>query len=910
MLSPDCFKQSDADTLSLPFLLNNPQREKAKSPRGLSYLLKPPETPENPQNLRVRSAGAGSPRIVTRQRGGSVAEEQTRQIGSLLAHSNTALSPSPESLPCSNNCSAHACHHSLFRELTSIVNKYPIDGDRSHKIIEFAQELIYQDESYQLNAKTSQCKLSIILGKILFLYEHKPNVLFEAIEKASSEESLTSIDNAFRNAIKKVHKQVDSLYKSQMQTGLQNAEVVRQIAFPTEIAHLIVLSTGAVNFTIIPEIIDEFIENSKEVNNFSAGLKTGLQLLWNSASLREKIASIRLNSPPSASALTVIRAALHIPFEQPVSDTDAKICAVSALLTHLRQSKSGSCFATFIAIELQSIAPLQCIDDFLHLLQKGFLERNVDETKRTFPYLLSQSCEDLFKNITLNSSGHIRDAKNGDVCIWEDPGIKLVCTQLQIKDPQTFFLNWLQAQTIPPNGLTITIDRLLTELCLLNQQAPIEEVRFIYSSMTSHPLLRAWENSLAGMAEGKRSGLLQTALEQTIQYFFEKKAERMKLLDVYQSEDIRAKLSKELSLRVRYLYDPAYVLTGRSDCSGAFVLFDSKGKDDSTTWTKIDSATTFQALIPSLIDSILPEDSKLKRGLYTVFASDKSLSKALKKYHRENELGNTRKKDLSKLRFTPWVTLIGNDPKMVFRVYLESEIPFNITEIRPSNAKDLLNTLIEKYTNLPETIKKRNLREQSRLTPVRIPGMHSFSLLAGHASLRPIYKSGFVKKTWIEEKILKEGFFISSLPMTSAYKQRLIDYVADKLINKSDAEAFRKKIAAQTETIKFKKFRNTLFACVQEFLDEDEKNEWQRRIDLKMIQALPAPIREAWEDSIVHIADSNWQVSVNDVHYGIGINPSTGDLELFSVLDNGKIFDFLDQEQFFGRRVWELCTDL
>jgi hypothetical protein len=82
------------------------------------------------------------------------------------------------------------------------------------------------------------------------------------------------------------------------------------------------------------------------------------------------------------------------------------------------------------------------------------------------------------------------------------------------------------------------------------------------------------------------------------------------------------------------------------------------------------------------------------------------------------------------------------------------------------------------------------------------------------------------------------------------------------------------------------------------------------KIDKWIYEALPLKKRLEIDHSIIHIADSNWQEDIHDIHYGIGINPASGQIELMNVLDDGRVYKFLSQNSYLQFHTWQIAMNL
>lgn len=402
-----------------------------------------------------------------------------------------------------------------------------------------------------------------------------------------------------------------------------------------------------------------------------------------------------------------------------------------------------------------------------------------------------------------------------------------------------------------------------------------------------HPLLKAWENAIAGMSEAKKGGMLKSALIKTVTYAYSKRAEKIKILPPGWQDGVREKIEQFIVERTQYLYDPDFISTGEIRQPGAFLLFETKNQ----TARRIDQAEVFQQFVKETILEALPPEA---RQFFEDYLNLKdTLKTLLKKYHTSNSVYLTNSSDLSVLPYMPWKTIIGNDPKMVYQVYSEAPTLLKTVEMKPSNAHELLSTLHNYFIHTPESF-------LDPLSPIRIQGLHTFSLLPHHDSLLPYFKK------WVP---LEDPQKYANLPILKSLEKKIYDWILSTLQSKESKVAFLDSVKNLDKAQNISDFRNQMLAIIKDFqYSETHYSSTKSKLDLLIFQSLPKKIQNELQHKIITIADSNWQEGTQDIHYGIGINPASGEFELLAVLDNGKLYKFLNQNTYFKNRTWELAV--
>lgn len=769
-------------------------------------------------------------------------------------------------------------------------------------VIEFIDELLFLNDYYPSVAPVNlNMNLPKTITELTYLVYNKPTLVGAILDKNHIPESVEKINYYFTHSLKRVHRQIDEAYKVQLGKGISSAKKAKHIAIPIAISRTLIPPAGPMLEDLIPSIISEFVN---EDNPYSHSLKAGLKLLYQSADLKSTIEETRLPEDHFSNSALLIRATLNLSKKAELHDFHAKRTALSAFLTHMRQGQNGSCFASFFAIELQSINPHGALLDFKQLLREGKLLRKIDNQIHDFPYLMKTEIPQLSAEWIVSGSGKIHS--DPPSYLWDLPGIQSICDYLEVPC-QEYILTFLKS--FCPEGKTVelTLDHLLDDLSI-KYSCEREYLAVIFTSSTHHPLLSIWGNSIAGMAEGLSGSMLKSALIQSIHYLVKKAAKTNGYLDLLNQYEILPKIEYAVMQRSHYLYDPT--LTLKNILKGAFVLYDSHDSKDFKNWTKTGNAPDFLNYLTNLIESVWLElDNNavdhLKQAILKELSEEDFICLLLKRYHRENQNISPDKISTNYLRYTPWISSIGNDPQMVLKVYHETENTYSIKQITPASAEELLNLIQQTIQSLPYDRKKKYLSHGDYILPLRIKGVHVFSLLVCHPSMQPFLTSS--EKKQYPSDLIKS---LSKITISSQIKNLITEYCYS-FVEPNHYKTIDEKLSSLQKKYSPQQLKDFLITTLKDYkpvLYRDE--ELIREIELKILEFLPKNVRTEWENSIVHFADTNWQTDIQDIHYGIGINPCTGKTELMSVLGNGKIYKFLDQNQFLNGKVWELYLDL
>jgi hypothetical protein len=219
----------------------------------------------------------------------------------------------------------------------------------------------------------------------------------------------------------------------------------------------------------------------------------------------------------------IIRNSIGVFTRTKLSDRDIRIGILSACLSSLRQNV-GSCFATAPAIVIQKEQLERLLEDLYELLMTGKLKRVFGGHEYSVPLSPSFGCGDLYRTINL-------EKEQGD--LFRSPGLSLAFQTIEI-DPLGLFERLAEKEGTCTVGELIH-KLLLTEFDLKEEDLVAYEkkqqilgqgglVGFFSNSKTSqgavckekeamakaafisvadHPLLKAWEFTLASFSEAK-----------------------------------------------------------------------------------------------------------------------------------------------------------------------------------------------------------------------------------------------------------------------------------------------------------------------------------------------------------------------------------------------------------------------
>lgn len=773
-----------------------------------------------------------------------------------------------------------------------------------------------------------------ILGQMIYLVDQDPINAFICISYSeNTEDSIAKIRDKFHVTLEITSARLHDLYQAHCNTQLQSADISIHSMLPRELAKILITSLGTINIGIIDTLSEAFVVSKSTPTNHQINLAYALKLIQRSPKLREEFHKVL--APISSDMLSqdVIRASLNLSSAEPITHIHAKQAALGAILSHLRQNKEGSCFATSLAIEILSSHLEFCFKDLTHLIRESKLTRTIHSVRRDVPFIKRIRDDDLDKEITLDQEGYVLVNGSKKTAIWNAPGIQAVCTAIGIVNPQESvrsILSHLISHTNHETTTTLRIEELIKHLCRESVRSdPVktkligslfEQACFTFSSQTANPLLKVWENTIASMAEVQESGMVKKAIINSTLYSLQWKLTQHKIPPSPLIQRSLMELQKTLFERISLRYDPSIDTSSGDHPSlkeGGFVLY-YKGQ-------RIDNPKSFVNFMKNNLNEIREKITKEAKPeaigkvthLFSLFnwylVSDDFLKKTIEKYHPSNQLLQPPIA-YHKLNFTPWITKTGNNSRNVLEVYLESERTFISEHFLTEGPEERLIKIIQMGQRLSSKEKLAYEQNPNKLAQFRVPGHHAASLMLGHPSLSKAWNQSGSASDWVKDTVVKPGVEISQTPIDEVTQRNLLQKIETEILptfmKKTHIPIYKRLIDIIPKELSIMEYRQAVVSILRRldstYIPLLEK--LSRQIDTALIESLAPTLQKQFKDSVVQFADTNWNNGIHDLHFCFAVNPGTGNLEVLECQENGEKLSALDQKYWLSNQEWEFFS--
>jgi hypothetical protein len=776
-----------------------------------------------------------------------------------------------------------------------------------------------------------------VLGQLIYLINQDSHSATRAIDTPLYQKALENIKDVFSLKIQEICARLQSHYRAHYKTLLQDPEIALNTMIPVEIAKALLTDIGTINIGIIEALSDIFLSDEKRPINHEINLEHAFNLLQNSPRLRAEFEKIRCPHSSKTGSQDIIRITLDLPHTYPVTSWDTRLTALIALLSHLRQGEDRSCFAIALAIEILSAHLDFCVKDLRQILEEGKLTRCMKGIRKEIPFIKRINDETLYKKINFNSEGEIIVHNKKKAPLWQAPGLISACHSIGLEDPKAILLAIIHQ--LPPLNqkyfYKIEIRTLLKKLCeqaksIHNLDHSLENLYnqacFAFSSQTSQPLLKIWENAIANMAEAEEGSMIKTAILESTLDALQFKLGELQIPPSLLLQRLLLLFQKLLYEKIRLQYDPA-ISNGSNAKSteGGFVLYTKK--------QRIDNERSFRLF---LLNILLEVNDKMKKSLTSNFElqeinqvleiltfyidTSEFIGYLLARYHPANKLTISKLSHgypiiYEHLPFTPWITQTGNNSKFLLKIYFESEKPIQTEKFTAQSAKEALTNIIEICKRMSEDEKQLFLNNPNKLKPFCILGKHRLPFMAGHPSLANAWQQDYPIEKWIEQFVIIPGREIAETVIDKETKQNLLLCLQEEILPKAMAEdkiqATIELIQQISEALTIKQYRNHILKIcesIHPMLIESLSGKLAHQIDTSLCQSLQPKLKKQLEDSAVHFADTNWCNGIQDLHFCFAVNPGTGELELWEAYANGTHLMALDQHYWLFNQKWEFLT--
>lgn len=361
------------------------------------------------------------------------------------------------------------------------------------------------------------------LGELLLVADHNIKGAAALIyEKSTLESNCERFSLKAKDLIQQAATRVLDKANAHESAAIQGYEETMLLAMSVEMAKLLILSSGSVNFGIADQV-SELIVPEKLVDTIAVqDIRQTLSVICNSS---EVLTTFKRINPPATKNINsdpAIRTLLGLSNTAKISKQDAQIFVMSGLLSHIRQAFAGTCFATCFLIKAWNEQLDLVVEDLVECTEFGEVSRVSSSELRKFPFQTRITPEYLDTLITADKQGKIAATERyimrintlenwpkvaPNSMLYETPSVKAICLAMNIADPKSAVLYAIQKLPTPFSMLQLIKElangedeKMHTSLSLRsNPQFSKEQLvtrgLYAFGSQTHHPLIRGYEQT-------------------------------------------------------------------------------------------------------------------------------------------------------------------------------------------------------------------------------------------------------------------------------------------------------------------------------------------------------------------------------------------------------------------------------
>jgi hypothetical protein len=363
------------------------------------------------------------------------------------------------------------------------------------------------------------------LGYLLLASQHDLSLLAEGIDAERFTESLDWASKRVSDILEAAAKRIEDHKNAHRKTAVQCEKEAMFLKMSLEMADILLLDTGCINFGVIEAAAEVLIPDSLKETVAVENLWIVLEDLGKSAVLRQVIEKVKPPESKKVPSDAAIRACFGLESDQTITRRHAQLLVLSALIGHLRQAMAGTCFATACLIKSRLSFPQLFLVDLGELTEKGYVTRMLIKEPRKFPFQARVTKEFLDVELSADEEGRIlsaaryaaapdkaRKQPQQGAYLHESPGVIAACRSIGLKNVRGAVMNALQdlPEKFSVNDLLAVLaghayavqqsaSYHLRSMEKLSYDDLLYRAEFAYGCQTNHPLHQGYEQAATAM---------------------------------------------------------------------------------------------------------------------------------------------------------------------------------------------------------------------------------------------------------------------------------------------------------------------------------------------------------------------------------------------------------------------------
>ena len=730
------------------------------------------------------------------------------------------------------------------------------------------------------------------VSKAVFANAYLPNQVVAAVTGVSP---VKEVHAQFAAALKRMIHSLHSFRNYEDRSGLEDASISFSMRLSREISIGLLTEGGKLNIGVIPYIKAALFPEGKKLRSYETIICRVLGQI--DSSWQPLLDGVVKPNPEASASESLIRADLNLNSHVPLTDLHAKQAVLAALLSHHSQGPMGDCFSVSLGMKLQDEFLKNALRQYGELIQYGSIGKLINGKSERFFFKNTISEGNLQKSITVDPTGKLASG----MVLWSTPNFKFAFRAMGIDPPTKFVAAALKALGAVEGSIKTTPDAViqafaaasLSDFPKSSLQGQIDAGRYAFT--VDNRVLRAFETTLAAMAEAKRSEYIRNHLLQSINTALQPTFNHLE--GIYAAGPVaqfRDAMEHSILDRIRYVYNAAIqdidVSRGGSSISGGYELYDKHPMYSYQIGSRIETPYQFQQLI---LDAVRKAGQTfnasnlmaIASAVETAVKSSGFLKQVLIAYDPANEENIDPVSHFRQLARTPMCSQDKGDPIEIEEIDTGLLFSPDLKTARLDHASDLFNWLLGLAS-----WKEKTERYIPSKTSDQPDSKKAFHLAIDIEEIGELVKSGQKAADWEKSHLLDPGKALSSWIVDIGTRQNTIQAMMHLLAKQSynaAAQFQQGAIPLANAPMPLSQFASSLVRVLGQCLPGVDPYEVGFLVDSTLMQNLPDAMIKPIVQNSVRLSLIGSERGSKDIYFCVYYNVRTQSLS-FGTIDKDR----------------------
>jgi hypothetical protein len=728
-------------------------------------------------------------------------------------------------------------------------------------------------------------------------------ITFNALETTETHAKQAMTDDAIVQAALAQLNQYAALQNS---LQIQDADLAYAMKKAVVIADLLIGVNGQLQLGLLPLIQSAFIPNKPEEYEIN------MQKFLNQFDLSWKSFFDRVKAPkdPHGISSVALRALFSLKANEKITDRQAKVAVLAAMLAPYNQGPVGDCFAVNDVIRDHTEYYHHIAEDCASVVMNGYVERPVNNTVDAFFFLPVLADDDLDQTFTIASDGTFSGTKYS---LFDAPGFLAARALMGGEAIPSLENDILQSLNVKNGQIQMTPAQLIQAMAqAIAGKIPSSNVqdldslgKYAFSSLTNNPILRGVESAFAAMAEDRPNdstrGNINACVAQALKPTWAQLGQ-MEGISEFQQTFAQA-FNHSYHLLYNLMIPLPQVAADGSSTDGGFQLYQRHLFDPTKLGKRIATPEQFQQLVLAAVGHTVKQlgatnsVNLIANHLSAVIGTDDFLKNALWDYDPSNQQQPDPIGNYQKLSRTPMQSCDGDNPFEVDDIDTGKDYDDHVQVYTPHNARDLINWCLNLAKVAPP-----------EFIPMDSP-QHAFNFAPMNPDLVKYLFSQNKPSQWLQKRLIATGMQVAKRQMDLATQQTLTANFYQLLSNALDPSSYQQLVQGlMGQTLNIQEYAQKLLDGVNALLGSDPNQAQQVALglDAVLLQTLPAVDQAILQQAAIRFAFTNWNEGTKDIYFCAFFNPRTEQIGFGTIFEDKTNLQPMDENAWVNNQQWDV----